>query len=117
MMRELREVEMNVYKRPYLREGEDRLPTLTFPREIPVDGEPEDVAQIVTDYSRWMAETDIPKLFVNAEPGGILVGEMPELCRTWKNQQEVTVRGGHFLQEDSPDEIGRALAGWLQTLA
>jgi haloalkane dehalogenase len=117
MLRELTQAEMDVYRRPYLREGDDRLPTLTFPREIPIGGKPEDVAQIITDYSRWMAETEIPKLFVNGDPGGVLVGDMRELCRTWKNQEEVTVRGSHFIQEDSPDEIGRALAGWLQTLA
>jgi haloalkane dehalogenase len=115
-IRELTEAEMNVYRRPYLRAGEDRLPTLTFPREIPVDGKPEQVAQIVSDYSRWMAETDVPKLFINGEPGGVLVGEMRDLCRTWKNQEEVTVRGSHFLQEDSPHEIGVAIAEWLRKL-
>ncbi|WP_223191186.1 haloalkane dehalogenase [Paraburkholderia panacisoli] len=116
-IRELSEVEMNVYRRPYLRAGEDRLPTLTFPREIPIDGKPEQVAKIVDDFSRWMAETDVPKLFINGDPGGILVGDMRELCRTWKNQEEVTVKGSHFLQEDSPHEIGVAVAEWLRKLA
>ncbi|MCY0854974.1 haloalkane dehalogenase [Cupriavidus sp. D39] len=116
MLRELTEAEMNVYRRPYLRAGDDRLPTLTFPREIPVDGKPELVARVVSDYSRWMAEADVPKLFINGEPGGVLVGEMRDLCRTWNNQEEVTVRGSHFLQEDSPHEIGIAIAEWLRKL-
>ncbi|KJK23232.1 haloalkane dehalogenase [Burkholderiaceae bacterium 16] len=116
ILRELTEAEMNVYRRPYLRAGDDRLPTLTFPREIPIDGKPELVAQVVSDYSRWMAEADVPKLFINGEPGGVLVGEMRDLCRTWNNQEEVTVRGSHFLQEDSPHEIGIAIAEWLRKL-
>lgn len=116
ILRELTEAEMNVYRRPYLRAGDDRLPTLTFPREIPIDGKPELVAQVVSDYSRWMAEADVPKLFINGEPGGVLVGGMRDLCRTWNNQEEVTVRGSHFLQEDSPHEIGIAIAEWLRKL-
>jgi haloalkane dehalogenase len=85
---------------------------LTWPREIPIEGEPADVVQIVSEYGDWLAASDVPKLFINAEPGAILTGPQREFCRTWPNQQEVTVRGTHFIQEDSPDEIGRAIAGW-----
>lgn len=101
------------YRRPYLEPGESRRPTLTWPREIPIGADPDDVTEIVAAYGAWMSETDVPKLFVNADPGSILVGDQRELCRTWPNQTEVTVRGSHFIQEDSGAEIGRALAGWL----
>jgi haloalkane dehalogenase len=112
VLRGLTEGEMNVYRRPFLQPGEDRRPMLTWPRQIPIDGEPGDVCSIVADYSAWMAKNDLPKLFINAEPGAILVGEQREYCRRWKNQAEVTVPGIHFLQEDSPDEIGAAIATW-----
>ena len=88
-------------------------PTLTWPRQIPIAGEPADVVQICADYSRWMAGNDIPKLFVNAEPGVILIGAPREFCRNWKNQTEVTVPGSHFIQEDSGPAIGRAVADWM----
>ncbi len=104
---------MDEYRRPYLDPGESRRPTLTWPREIPIDGEPEDVDAIVSDYALWLAGSDLPKLFVNAEPGSILTGPQREFCRTWPNQQEVTVAGIHFIQEDSPDEIGAAIRTWL----
>lgn len=116
VLRKLTEEEMSVYRRPYLRPGEDRRPTLTWPREIPLSGEPADVVRIVQDYADWMSANDLPKLFVNADPGAILVGPMRDFCRGWRNQSEVTVRGSHFLQEDSPDEIGRAVADWRRTL-
>jgi haloalkane dehalogenase len=116
IIRQLTEAEMTVYRRPYLNPGEDRRPTLTFPRELAVDGTPEHMVKIIEDYGRWMASTDTPKLFINGEPGAILVGAMREFCRTWKNQTEVTVRGKHFLQEDSPEEIGQAISNWLDTL-
>lgn len=116
VLRKLTEEEMSVYRRPYLRPGEDRRPTLTWPREIPLSGEPADVVRIVQDYAGWMSANDLPKLFVNADPGAILVGPMRDFCRGWRNQSEVTVRGSHFLQEDSPDEIGRAVADWRRTL-
>lgn len=112
VLRGLTEEEMEVYRRPYLEAGESRRPTLTWPREIPIEGEPADVVQIVSEYGDWLAASDVPKLFINAEPGAILTGPQREFCRTWPNQQEVTVRGTHFIQEDSPDEIGRAIAGW-----
>jgi haloalkane dehalogenase len=114
VLRDLTEEEMNVYRRPYLEPGESRRPTLTWPRELPINGEPEDVVSIVDDYSKWLAQSDVPKLFVNAEPGAILSGSQREFCRTWPNQEEVTVRGAHFVQEDSPHEIGEAVATFVR---
>jgi len=107
---------MTEYRKPFLR-PEDRWPTLTWPRQIPIAGEPADVVQIVADYSRWMAENDISKLFVNAEPGAILVGAARDFCRGWKNQTEVTVPGSHFIQEDSGPAIGQAVARWIKASA
>ena len=112
IIRDLDDEEMAVYRRPFTQAGEDRRPTLTWPRQIPLGGEPADVVAIVSDYADWMSANDLPKLFVNAEPGAILTGPMREFCRTWRNQTEVTVKGNHFVQEDSPDEIGQALAQW-----
>jgi len=117
VLRGLTEAEMAVYRRPYLEPGESRLPTLTWPRQIPIDGEPADVTAIVDGYARWLATSDIPKLFVNADPGTILTGAQREFCRTWPNQQEVTVKGTHFIQEDSPAEIGQAIAAFLARIA
>jgi len=116
VLRDLSDAEMDVYRRPFATAGEDRRPTLTWPREIPFDGDPADVAAIVGDYSNWMATNDVAKLFINAEPGAILIGAQRDFCRTWKNQREVTVAGSHFIQEDSPHEIGNAIADWLETL-
>jgi haloalkane dehalogenase len=116
ILRKLTEEEMAVYRRPFAEAGEGRRPTLTWPRQIPIDGEPADVHDIVGRYGAWLAASDVPKLFVNAEPGAILVGEQREFCRGWPNQQEVTVKGIHFVQEDSPDEIGRAVAAWRRGL-
>ena len=113
VLRGLTEEEMAVYRRPFAEPGEDRRPTLTWPREIPISGEPADVVAIVADYSEWLAGSDMPKLFVDAEPGAILTGPQREFCRAWPNQTEVRVRGSHFIQEDSPDEIGAALSDWL----
>jgi haloalkane dehalogenase len=104
------------YRRPYLAGGESRRPTLTWPRQIPIGGEPADVAGIVADYAGWLASSPLPKLFVNADPGSILVGRQREFCRTWPNQSEVTVRGSHFIQEDSGPEIGRAVAEFVRGL-
>lgn len=114
--RELSEEEMAEYRRPFSEHGESRRPTLTWPREIPIEGEPADVNEIVGSYAAWLRESPVPKLFVNAEPGAILVGEQRAFCRTWPNQTEVTVSGIHFIQEDSPEEIGQAISGWLSTL-
>jgi haloalkane dehalogenase len=116
IQRTLRAEEMDVYRRPFREPGESRRPTLTWPRQIPIAGEPADVCRIVSDYASWLAGSAAPKLFVNAEPGAILVGKQRELCRTWPNQAEVTVRGLHFVQEDSPDEIGTAIARWRRGL-
>jgi len=116
VLRKLGEAEMSVYRRPYLEPGESRRPTLTWPREIPLEGEPADVVGIVRGYGEWLARSDLPKLFVNAEPGAILRGRPREFCRGWPNQQEVTVKGSHFIQEDSPDEIGQAVARWLREI-
>lgn len=113
VIRGLTDAEMEVYRRPYLNPGEDRRPTLTWPRQLPLDGEPEDVAEIVNDYCDWLKTSDIPKLFINADPGAILVGSQREFCRTWPNQEEITVKGNHFIQEDSPDEIGKAIADFI----
>lgn len=116
IVRELTGEEMDEYRRPYLEAGESRRPTLTWPRQIPIDGEPSDVHEIVSHYSAWMAQNEMPKLFVNANPGSILRGGPRRFCRTWKNQTEVTVAGSHFIQEDSPDEIGRAIMHWRDRL-
>ncbi len=113
VLRKLSEAEMTEYRRPFI-EREDRWPTLTWPRQIPIAGEPPDVVQIAADYSTWMAGNDLPKLFINAEPGAILIGTVREFCRGWKNQTEVTVPGSHFIQEDSGPAIGRAVADWIR---
>ena len=116
IIRELTDEEMNAYRRPFLEPGESRRPTLTWPRQIPIEGEPNDVHDIVSAYSAWLVDAEFPKLFVNADPGSILVGAQREYCRTWKNQQEITVAGRHFIQEDSPDEIGQAIADWRKQI-
>ena len=113
VLRKLTEAEMTEHRRPFL-QREDRWPTLTWPRQIPIAGEPADVVQIVADYAQWMAGNDIPKLFVNAEPGAILIGAVRDFCRSWKNQTEVTVPGVHFIQEDSGPAIGQAIAAWMK---
>jgi len=114
VIRKLSTAEMDVYRRPFLNPGEDRRPTLTWPRQIPIEGEPKEVAEIVTAYSEWLSKSDIPKLFIDAEPGSILVGRARDFCRTWSNQEEVTVTGKHFIQEDSPDEIGQSIANFIR---
>jgi haloalkane dehalogenase len=116
VMRKLGEEEMAVYRKPFLQPGESRRATLTWPRQIPIDGEPADVTAIVNDYAQWLSSSDGPKLFINAEPGAILIGAQREYCRRWPNQREVTVKGSHFIQEDSPHEIGRAIAEWYAVL-
>jgi haloalkane dehalogenase len=116
VMRKLTGAEMDAYRRPFFTPGESRRPTLTWPRQIPLDGEPADVVAIVDDYAAWLSHSEVPKLFINAEPGAILIGAQREFCRRWPNQREVTVKGSHFIQEDSPHEIGEALAGWYRAL-
>jgi len=117
ILRRLGDEEMAAYRNPFRLAGEDRRPTLTWPREIPIAGVPRDVHDIVAAYSAWLGASPIPKLFVNAEPGSILVGRPREICRRWPNQEEITVPGSHFLQEDSPDEIGTAIAEWRRRIA
>lgn len=116
VLRKLGADEMDVYRRPFQEAGEGRRPTLTWPRELPIEGEPADVVEIVDAYGEWLSASNIPKLFINADPGAILVGRQREFCRGWPNQTEVTVKGSHFIQEDSPDEIGTVIADWYQTL-
>ena len=116
VLRQLTDKEMAVYRRPFLETGESRRPTLTWPRDIPIDGEPADVVQLVSEYAEWLSRSPIPKLFINAEPGAILSGSQREFCRTWPNQKEVTVKGSHFIQEDSPTEIGQAISEWYGKL-
>lgn len=115
-MRELSDEVMDEYRRPFAEPGEGRRPTLTWPREIPYEGLPEDVHDIVQSYAAWLAETTIPKLFINAEPGFVLTGAHRDFVRTWKNQKEVTVQGLHFVQEDAPDEIGKEIVQWLDEI-
>ena len=115
VIRPLSDTEMDAYRAPHL-ETDDRQPLLNWPRQIPIEGEPEDVVALVNEYGAFMAASDIPKLFINADPGSILVGAQREFCRSWPNQQEVTVKGLHFIQEDSPVEIGQAVANWLKAL-
>lgn len=113
VMRPLEPGEMAEYRRPFAEPGEGRRPTLTWPRQIPIDGSPPEVVAVVERYGRWLAASAVPKLFVNAAPGAILRGAAREWCRTWPNQTEITVPGLHFIQEDSADEIGGAIAAWL----
>ncbi len=116
VLRPLSDEEMAVYRRPYVEPGESRRPTLTWPREIPIDGEPADVAEIAQGYSDWLTTSDVPKLLVVAEPGAILNGPQLEFCRAWPNQREIAVEGNHFVQEDSPAAIGKAIAEWYGSL-
>ena len=116
ILRKMSEEEMAVYRRPFATPGEDRRPTLTWPREIPISGEPADVVGIVRAYSEWLASSDVAKLFIDAEPGAILTGPQREFCLGWPNQTVARVKGSHFIQEDSPDEIGKALSDWLARL-
>jgi haloalkane dehalogenase len=117
IMRKLSEVEMAIYRRPYLEAGESRRPTLTWPRQIPIAGEPAEVCEIVNQYAAWLSSNSSPpKLLVNADPGFILVGRQREFCRQWPRQREITVAGAHFIQEDSPHQIGEAITGWYVTL-
>jgi haloalkane dehalogenase len=115
ILRKLREEELAEYRRPFANPGEDRRPTLSFARQVPVDGDPADVRKIVNSYSEWLAQSNVPKLLVNGDPGA-MTGSLLDLVRTWNTQREVTVRGLHVLPEDSPHEIGRAIADWLASI-
>lgn len=116
VLRTLTAEEMDHYRRPFANRGEDRRPTLSWPRSLPLDGEPADVANVVAENGNWLAQSDIPKLFVNAEPGALVRGRIRDFVRTWPNQTEVTVKGVHTIQEDSPDEIGIAVADFVRRL-
>jgi haloalkane dehalogenase len=116
VLRPLAEAERAEYRRPYLNPGEDRRPTLTWPRQIPLDGEPAEVVNVVKDYSDWLAQSAVPKLYIHAEPGALDNGRPRDFCRQWPNQKEVTVKGVHFVQEDSPSEIGLAVADFVRDL-
>ena len=113
IIRKLSEEEMNQYRKPFLKVGSDRQPTLSWPRQIPLEGEPEEVINIVNEYAEFMKKTYIKKLFINADPGSILIGPQREFCRSWLNQKEVTVSGKHFIQEDSPQEIADEINLWI----
>jgi len=113
VIRPLTDAEMAEYRRPFAEPGEARRPTLTWPRQIPLDGQPDDVHHIVSAYADWLSTSEVPKLLVVADPGVILTGAQLEFCRRWPNQHEITVPGRHFVQEDSPDEIGHAIVAWL----
>lgn len=116
VLRGLTDAEMDVYRRPFAEAGEGRRPTLTWPRELPIGGEPADVVEIVKAYGDWLSTSDLPKLLVNAEPGAILKGRQLGFARSWPNTTEVTVAGNHFIQEDSPHQIGDALREWYAKL-
>ena len=117
ILRTLSAEEMAEYRRPFATPGEERRPTLTWPREIPIDGQPADVTAIAAAYADWLAKSDVPKLFVKAEPGALLsVGANLDTARSWRAQTEVKVAGIHFVQEDSPDEIGQAISDWMGTV-
>jgi haloalkane dehalogenase len=113
IIRTLTMTEMDAYRRPFI-EPPSRRPTLVWPRELPIGGEPADVVKIFEDYGQWLRRSSLPKLFINAEPGSLLIGRLRDFCRAWPNQQEVTVPGIHFMQEDSPHEIGSALARFVR---
>ena len=105
------------YLRPYIDAGESRRPTLTWPRNIPLDGkEPIETLEAVKANSEFHSSSSIPKLFINADPGLLLVGEQREEIRSWKNLEEVTVKGNHFIQEDSPEEITNHLKSFINKL-
>jgi haloalkane dehalogenase len=115
VLRTLTEEELDHYRRPFTTPGEARRPMLTWARQLPFDGEPADVSQIVTTYGAWLAQSPMPKLFIQSDPG-TMAPRARAFCRTWPAQSEVTVRGRHYPQEDSPDEVGQAIAAWLATL-
>lgn len=116
VLRDLTDEDMEGYRRPFLQSGEDRRTMLTLARQVPIEGQPEDLFQTVEGYSRWMCTNQLPKLLIIADPGLIITGPQLAFARSWHNQHETTVRGVHFLQEDSPDEIGQALADWYRQL-
>jgi haloalkane dehalogenase len=117
ILRTLGDEEMAEYRRPFLEPGESRRPTLSWPRQLPIEGQPPDVVDVARGYAAWLVRSTVPKLFINAEPGALVTGELRELVRSWPNLTEVTVKGVHFVQEDSPQEIGQAIAQWLEKIS
>lgn len=116
VLRALTDAEMAEYRRPFLNPGEDRRPTLAWPRQVPFDGEPAEVVKVVNDYGDWLRQSQVPKLWIHGDPGAVERESVREFCRTWPNQTEVTVKGIHYIQEDSPREIGEALARFVRGL-
>jgi len=114
VLRQLTGDELNTYRQPFRNAGEDRRPTLSWPRSLPIEGEPADVADVVSQNGTWLAQSDVPKLFINGEPGTLARSRLREIIRRWPNQTEVTVKGRKLLQEDSPDEIGAAIASFAK---
>jgi len=116
VLRQLTEEELNSYRQPFQNDGEDRRAMLSWPRSLPIDGEPADVANIVIENGNWLAQSHIPKLFINGEPGTLTRGRLREIIQHWPNQTEITVQGRKLLQEDSPDEIGMAIAAFAKRI-
>lgn len=112
-LRDISKEAMEVYRRHYRNPGPSRQPMLTWTKEPPIEGQPEDVCQIVDSYALWLSTSPIPKLFIDGDPAGFLIGAQRECCRAWPNQQEITVKGAHSLQENSPDEVGEAIARFV----
>ena len=118
ILRKLSDEEMAEYRRPFAEPGEGRRPTLTWPRQILIEGEPADVHAIATEYAEWLGTSNVPKLFFKAEPGAILANDkLVNLVRSWPALTEKMVAGVHFVQEDSPDEIGKAIVDWMERWA
>lgn len=116
VQRQFSDKELDYYRRPFRSPGEDRRPMLSWPRSLPLDGEPAEIVDVVTKNAAWLARSDVPKLFVNGDPGQVVQGRVREAIRTWKNQKEITVKGRKLLQEDSPDEIGAAIGDFVKGL-
>ncbi len=116
VIRRLAQAEMAEYRRPYLKAGEDRRPMLTWPRQIPIEGEPADVVRVIKDYGQWLAHSPIPKLYIHTEPGAVDNGRRRAFARSWRNQKEVKVKGSHFVQEDSPAELGAVISDFAREL-
>lgn len=116
VLRQLTEAEMSHYRQPFRNAGEDRRPTLSWPRNLPIDGEPAEVVETMVRFGKWLGESDVPKLLINGEPGTIVRGRIRDIIRSWRNQTEITVHGRKLLQEDSPHEIGAAIADFVRKL-
>ena len=116
VLRQFTDEEMEHYRKPFLKPGEDRRPMLSWPRSLPLDGEPSDVVKVITENKTWLARGDVPKLFISGDPGQIVRGRIAQAIRSWSNQTEVTVKGRKLLQEDSPHEIGSTVANFVRSI-